>query len=52
MPKLSMAGIALQMGKIATMGLAAVINGPVQNIVFSLLGAWWGGRRGYGLTIR
>lgn len=37
-------GIALGMGRVATMGLAAAINGPVMNVVFSLLGTWWSHR--------
>jgi len=37
-------GIAVQMGKVATLGLAAAINGPVMNTTFSLLGMWWSGR--------
>jgi BASS family bile acid:Na+ symporter len=32
------------MGKVATLGLAAAINGPVMNTTFSLLGMWWSGR--------
>jgi bile acid:Na+ symporter, BASS family len=34
-------GIAMQMGRVATMGLAAAVNGPVMNVTFSLLGTWW-----------
>jgi bile acid:Na+ symporter, BASS family len=37
-------GIAMQMGLVATMGLAAAIKGPVMNVAFSLLGTWWGKR--------
>jgi BASS family bile acid:Na+ symporter len=37
-------GIAAQMGKIATVGLAPAINGPVMNTTFSLLGMWWGNK--------
>jgi BASS family bile acid:Na+ symporter len=37
-------GIAMQMGRVATMGLAAAIKGPVMNLTFSLLGTWWGKR--------
>jgi BASS family bile acid:Na+ symporter len=37
-------GIAVQMGKVATLGLAAAINGPVMNTTFSLLGMWWSAR--------
>jgi BASS family bile acid:Na+ symporter len=35
-------GIAVQMGKIATVGLAPAVNGPIMNVTFSLLGTWWG----------
>lgn len=34
-------GIALEMGKVATMGLPAVIFGPVMNISGSLLASFW-----------
>lgn len=37
-------GIAVQMGKVATVGLAAAVNGPVMNTTFSLLAMWWSGR--------
>jgi BASS family bile acid:Na+ symporter len=37
-------GIAMQMGRIATVGLAAAIKGPVMNVTFSLLGTWWSKR--------
>ena len=37
-------GIAMQMGRVATMGLAAAVNGPVMNVTFSLLGTWWSSR--------
>jgi BASS family bile acid:Na+ symporter len=37
-------GIAMQMGRVATMGLAAAVNGPVMNVTFSLLGTWWSNR--------
>jgi len=37
-------GIAVQMGKIATVGLAAAVNGPIMNTFFSLVATWWGGR--------
>lgn len=36
-------GIALKMGKIATMGVAAVLFGPWMNVTGSLLANWWGG---------
>ena len=35
-------GIAAQMGKIATIGLAPAVNGPVMNTTFSLIATWWG----------
>ena len=35
-------GIAVQMGKIATVGLAPAVNGPVMNTTFSLIATWWG----------
>ena len=35
------AGIAVQMGKEATMGLAATLFGPWMNISGSLLASWW-----------
>jgi BASS family bile acid:Na+ symporter len=38
-------GIALKLGKIATMGLAAVLFGPLMNFTGSLLANWWGKRR-------
>lgn len=34
-------GIAKEMGKIATVGLAPAIFGPVMNITGSLLASWW-----------
>jgi BASS family bile acid:Na+ symporter len=33
--------IAKEMGKIATVGLAPAIFGPVMNITGSLLASWW-----------
>lgn len=35
-------GIAATMGKIATIGLAPAVNGPVMNTTFSLIATWWG----------
>ena len=35
-------GIAAQMGKIATIGLAPAVNGPIMNTTFSLIATWWG----------
>lgn len=37
-------GLAAQMGKIATIGLAPAVNGPIMNTVFSLIATWWGGK--------
>lgn len=38
-------GIALKLGKLATMGLAAVLFGPLMNFTGSLLANWWGKRQ-------
>lgn len=35
-------GLAAKMGKIATVGLAPAVNGPLMNSVFSLIATWWG----------
>ncbi len=37
-------GIAKELGKIATLGLAAAVFGPVMNITGSALASWWHGR--------
>ena len=37
-------GIALEMGKIATVGLAAAVFGPLMNITGSSLATWWMGK--------
>jgi BASS family bile acid:Na+ symporter len=37
-------GLALQMGKIATVGLAPAIFGPMMNVTGSVLANWWRGR--------
>ncbi len=37
-------GLALQMGKIATVGLAPAIFGPMMNITGSVLASWWRGK--------
>ncbi|WP_247236946.1 bile acid:sodium symporter family protein [Telluribacter sp. SYSU D00476] len=34
-------GIALQMGKVATVGLAPALFGPIMNITGSILASWW-----------
>jgi BASS family bile acid:Na+ symporter len=36
--------IALQMGKVATVGLAPAVFGPLMNITGSVLATWWGNR--------
>ena len=37
-------GIALQMGRVATLGLAPAVFGPMMNITGSSLATWWRGR--------
>lgn len=37
-------GLALQLGKVATMGLAPAVFGPLMNITGSSLAMWWRGR--------
>jgi BASS family bile acid:Na+ symporter len=37
-------GIAKEMGKIATIGLAAAVFGPLMNITGSMLASWWHNR--------
>ena len=37
-------GIAKQMGKIGTVGLAAAVFGPLMNITGSALASWWHNR--------
>ncbi len=37
-------GIALQMGKVATIGLAPAVFGPLMNITGSSLATWWRGK--------
>jgi BASS family bile acid:Na+ symporter len=37
-------GIALQMGRVATVGLAPAVFGPMMNITGSSLATWWRGR--------
>jgi bile acid:Na+ symporter, BASS family len=34
-------GLALQMGKVATVGLAPAVFGPLMNITASVLSSWW-----------
>lgn len=38
-------GIAKEMGRVATIGLAAAVFGPIMNITGSILASWWHGRR-------
>lgn len=42
-------GLALQMGKVATMGLAPAVFGPLMNITGSSLATWWRSRGIHGL---
>jgi BASS family bile acid:Na+ symporter len=37
-------GLALQMGKVATVGLAPAIFGPLMNVTGSILANWWRGK--------
>jgi len=37
-------GLAMQMGKVATVGLAPAVFGPLMNITGSILASWWRGR--------
>jgi bile acid:Na+ symporter, BASS family len=37
-------GIAKEMGKVATVGLAAAVFGPLMNITGSILASWWHGK--------
>ena len=37
-------GIAMQMGKVATIGLAPAVFGPMMNITGSSLATWWRGK--------
>ena len=37
-------GIALEMGKVATIGLAPAVFGPMMNITGSSLATWWRGK--------
>ena len=37
-------GLAMQMGKVATVGLAPAVFGPLMNITGSILASWWQGR--------
>lgn len=46
-------GIAKEMGKIATMGLAPAVFGPLMNITGSILASWWHNRppKDHGKTV-
>ena len=37
-------GLAMQMGKIATVGLAPAVFGPLMNVTGSVLASWWRGK--------
>jgi BASS family bile acid:Na+ symporter len=37
-------GIALEMGKVATIGLAPAVFGPMMNVTGSSLATWWRGK--------
>jgi BASS family bile acid:Na+ symporter len=37
-------GLAMQMGKVATVGLAPAVFGPLMNITGSILASWWHGK--------
>ncbi|MCB0549719.1 MAG: bile acid:sodium symporter family protein [Phaeodactylibacter sp.] len=39
-------GLALEMGKVATMGLAPAVFGPLMNVTGSSLASWWRGKVG------
>jgi len=43
-------GIAMQMGKVATIGLAPAVFGPMMNITGSSLATWWRGKPANGST--
>lgn len=43
-------GIANQMGKLATVGLAPAVFGPIMNITGSILASWWGNEK-RGVTV-
>lgn len=45
-------GLALQMGKIATVGLAPAIFGPMMNITGSSLATWWRNKNNEKLTMK
>jgi BASS family bile acid:Na+ symporter len=38
-------GIAVEMGRVASMGLAPAVFGPIMNITGSSLAAWWRGKK-------
>jgi BASS family bile acid:Na+ symporter len=41
-------GIALEMGKVATIGLAPAVFGPMMNVTGSSLATWWRGKAEHG----
>lgn len=43
-------GIALEMGKVATVGLAPALFGPIMNVTGSLLAGWWSRTKGNSAT--
>jgi bile acid:Na+ symporter, BASS family len=45
-------GLALQMGKVATVGLAPAIFGPMMNITGSSLATWWRNKNNEKLTMK
>jgi BASS family bile acid:Na+ symporter len=38
-------GIAVEMGRVASMGLAPAVFGPIMNITSSSIAAWWRGKK-------
>jgi len=36
--------LAMQMGRVATVGLAPAVFGPLMNITGSILASWWRGK--------
>ena len=44
-------GLAMQIGKIATVGLAPAVFGPLMNITGSVLASWWRGRPPKGIQL-
>jgi len=44
-------GLAMQMGKVATVGLAPAVFGPLMNITGSILASWWRARPPQGTSV-